>query len=115
VHPASAEQAEAGLAIPATEETARSVLAACFYSRGYIRAPDLARHQEIHEAYHHGWEVRLVVDTDAELEQIRGMLYQTGFKPGTPFRKRGSIVQPIYGREAVVRFRELTETTRCEL
>lgn len=79
---------------------AEKLLAAHFAARGYIRRPNPDRLSEGHYVYKKGTEVRLVVDTRAELAEVRAALREVGFKPGRPFDKGGQIVQPIYGAAA---------------
>jgi hypothetical protein len=83
-------------------------LGALFRRNGYMRKQDIGRLKaEGHGAYKKGDEVRLVADSIMELEVIRRLLRQAGFRPGAPFRKAKQWGQPIYGRQAVARFMAL--------
>jgi hypothetical protein len=80
-------------------------LSAFFRRNGYVRFQNARRLKaEGYRVYKKGDEVRLVVETSAELKTIRRLLQQAGFKPGRPFTKSRKRVQPVYGREAVARF-----------
>lgn len=83
----------------------RDRLAQLFQRNGYIRAPREERRQEIGRRYHKGWEVRLVLNSEEELEEVRGLLEQAGLKAGRPFKKSRQWAQPIYGKGAVDIFR----------
>ena len=79
-----------------------------FQRNGYLRLPNPVRQeQEGHQVYKKGYEVRLVAGSERELQQIRSLLHQAGFKAGKPFVKGQQWIQPIYGREGVERFCEL--------
>jgi hypothetical protein len=45
-----------------------------------------------------GWELRIQVPDDAELERVREGLRQLDVVAGRPFAKRGGSVLPVYGR-----------------
>jgi hypothetical protein len=80
-----------------------------FYRRnGYLRLPDEDRQQsEGPRNYKKGYEIRFVAMSKKELATIRRLLKTAGFKPGNPFPKVHRYVQPVYGREATVRFYEV--------
>jgi len=83
-------------------------LATYFWRNGYVRRQNLVRvSQEGPAKYKKGDEVRLVAQSEAELEEIRRLLWEAGLEPGRPFAKGRQIRQPIYGREQVSRFLEL--------
>lgn len=88
-----------------TKAAARRLLAECFAERGYIRRPNKARFDEGSEGYKKGTEVRLVLDTRAELREVRRALRRVGFYPSKMFMKHGRYVQPVYGDEAEEWFR----------
>ncbi|HET6382422.1 MAG TPA: hypothetical protein VFJ58_03440 [Armatimonadota bacterium] len=90
-------------------QEAGAALAERFRYGGCIRYPDLVRRQLFHQTYHRGWEFRLAADTPRELEQVRQLLRQAGFRPAKPFLKRGRILQPVYGKKAVERFKSLID------
>lgn len=86
-------------------ETAAERLAWYFYRNGYVRLQNAGRTTEAD-----GWntrksgEVRLVASSTEELDEIRRLLEEAGFKAGKPWRKRAQYRQPVYGREQVARF-----------
>lgn len=83
-------------------------LARYFWRNGYVRRQDSVRvSQDGPAKYKKGDEVRLVAQSEAELQEIRLLLVEAGFQPGRPFAKGRQIRQPIYGREEVTRFLEL--------
>lgn len=85
-------------------------LAVCFRRNGYVRRQDPDRiADEGWERYKKGDEVRLVARSAQELRLIRRLLREAGFKPGCPFVKGQQYRQPIYGRQAVVRFLEMVD------
>lgn len=53
------------------------------------------------QKYKKGYEVRLVANSKEELEDMRQLLQQSGFKPGKPYKKHFQFVQPVYGKLAV--------------
>jgi hypothetical protein len=89
---------------PARQETAEERLARFFRRNGYLRMPNPARRKEERSKYKKGYEVRLVLRSEGELEEARELLVQTGFKPARPFRKVRRLIQPIYGKRAVEQF-----------
>lgn len=80
---------------------AEALLATHFAERGYIRYPNPVRLSEGSQIYRKGSEVRLVVDTREELDEVREALRLVGFRPARPFLKGSSHVQPVYGASAV--------------
>ena len=66
-----------------------------------LRRPSARRRKEGAEAYKKGWELRIVVDSSAELAQLRRLLRASGLTPAKAYRKRQKWVQPVYGREPV--------------
>jgi hypothetical protein len=76
-------------------------LAQLFQRNGYIRVPQEARRRELGPRYKKGFEVRLVLKSEEELEEARHLLEQAGLKAGRPFKKFKEFAQPIYGKRAV--------------
>ena len=79
-------------------------LAAMFARRPWLFVPDEERRQREGQAYKKGYEIRLVAESESELETIRQNLLAAGFPAANPFFKRNRWIQPLYGREAVERF-----------
>jgi len=82
------------------------MILARFYKRnGFLRLPNPKRKEQLgSRKYKKGYEVRLVANHTGELEQMQQALEQVGFKPGKPYQKSSQMVQPIYGKEAVLWF-----------
>lgn len=80
-------------------------LAALFHANGYVRRPnpDKKAARESH-GYHKGYEVRLVLVSERELDEARGLLTALGFRLASPHAKGNQFRQPIYGKAAVERF-----------
>jgi len=80
------------------------ILSCLFKSSGYVRWQNAERPVEGAQSYKKGDEVRLMVDSYAELQTLRDLLSAAGFAPGAPFRKHKRYCQPLYGRAQVARF-----------
>ena len=88
--------------ITAKRDTACEARLAEFFLRsGYMRMPRHERRQKLGRRYRKGWEVRLVLNSEDELNEVRRLLEQAGLKPGKAFKKWSRWVQPIYGKQAV--------------
>jgi len=72
-----------------------------FQRNGYVRVVDEKHRKEFGQKYKKGYEVRLVANSKEELQIIRRLLKQAGFKPGKPYKKHLQFVQPVYGKSAV--------------
>ncbi len=81
-------------------------LGSCSARNGCIREPNPDRLAEGHQAYKKGWEVRIVLESQAEAEEVRQLAIRLGLRPGRRYRKGLRWVQPIYGFEAVRLIRE---------
>jgi len=75
----------------------------------YMRRPNPERYQEGWRRYKKGWEVRLSIKSLDDVEIVRGLLVDIGFKPGRPFRKHTRWVLPLYGKNTVERFSSLVQ------
>ncbi len=75
-----------------------------YQRNGCLRMADPARRAQEGEQYHKGYEVRIILYTAEELALVRTLILDAGLKPGRPYKRRGDIVQPVYGRKAVERF-----------
>lgn len=89
-------------------KAAETILALYFAEAGYVRTPNPVRLSEGSQIYRKGWEVRLVVDTPEELDEVRNALELVGFRLARPFLKAGRHVQPVYGADAVDWFLEVS-------
>lgn len=83
-----------------------------FQRNGYVRVPNRETKKELGKSYKKGYEVRFVLETQSELDQVRDLLMQAGFKPGKPFKKHSRIIQPVYGKRAVGFFQPLLRNTK---
>jgi hypothetical protein len=73
-----------------------------FERNGYVRIPDMGKRKDLSAArYKKGWEARLVLRSEAEIEEARRLVGKEGFVPGRPFAKAQQWVLPIYGKRAV--------------
>ncbi|RME48593.1 MAG: hypothetical protein D6791_02890 [Chloroflexi bacterium] len=96
-----------------TIQEAEAFLRELFQRNGYVRVPNEKRRQEVgSQKYKKGYEVRLVANSEEELEEIRQALRQLGFRPARPFQKHRQIVQPVYGKQAVEWFLSSADVTR---
>jgi hypothetical protein len=87
---------------------ARRELRWYFARNGYVRLQDPKRlARDGYMGYKKGDEVRLSVNDARELRDLRTLLVEAGFNPGSPYAKGRQLRQPIYGREAVRRFLQL--------
>lgn len=84
--------------------TVAKQLARIFDERGYVRRPNADRVADEPLTYKKGWEVRLVVDTHKELQELRALLKMVGFNLSKPHRATNRWRQPIYGKAEVERF-----------
>ncbi|MCX7765679.1 MAG: hypothetical protein N2246_03110 [Candidatus Sumerlaeia bacterium] len=90
--------------------SADELLAWFFHRNGYFRLADVERRRSLgSKNYKKGDEVRLVAKNSDELKRINSALKQVGLKPGKPFIKARSTIIPIYGKEAVTYFRNITK------
>jgi hypothetical protein len=85
--------------VSAKAATAR--LMGLFQRNGCVRVPRDERRLELGRRYKKGWEVRLTLRSQEELEEARNLLAEAGLKAGRPFAKFRLYVQPIYGKVAV--------------
>jgi hypothetical protein len=86
------------------DRSAEEALRQIFARNGYIRVPRDERRREIGTRYKKGWEVRLILKSQEELDGARRLLEQVRLKPGKPFLKARRYAQPVYGRKAVELF-----------
>jgi len=80
-------------------------LARAFHQRGYMREPSAVRRKRDGQKYKKGCEVRLVASSEEELAEIRRHLRKAGFNLARPYKKGTQIVQPVYGKRNMKRFR----------
>jgi hypothetical protein len=84
---------------------AKSRLLEFFQRNGYMRFPNMKQRKN-NPNYKKGHEVRLVLYSREELEEVIRLLELVGLSGGRPFQKNQQVVQPIYGKEAVDAFLE---------
>ncbi len=80
-----------------------------FQQHGCFRAPDLQRRKNDSRGYKKGYEVRLVAQDRKDLARLRRLLKAAGFKAGKAYPKHSQLIQPVYGRDALLRFRSLID------
>lgn len=83
-----------------------------FERGGYFRCYDPQRRDREGTAYKKGYEVRFVLDSEKNLQEVRRLLTAAGIRPARPFRKHQRYVQPVYGRSALEQFVNYWETAR---
>ena len=90
---------------------AEALLIERFLRGGCVRTPNPARRKAVSKAkrrkYKKGYEIRFVTRTATELRRLQKLLAEAGLKFGKPYRKARQIIQPVYGRQSVERFRLL--------
>ena len=97
---------EAPAVVPTKEVVEQ--LAALFKSSGYVRRQDEERlAEEGPHSYQKGEEVRFKASSEAELEDIRRLLREAGFRLGKPYGPKSQSRQPVYGRDQVRRLLRL--------
>jgi len=75
-----------------------------FARNGCLRLPDAQRRKLEKQQYHAGYELRLVVSDEKELNLTRACLQTIELYPGREFAKGNKFVFPIYGKSNVERF-----------
>ncbi len=78
-------------------------------ANAYMRLPNENRRKTDKQKYKKGYEIRFVAKSDAECREIAHALEECGFNPGKPFKKGTQIIVPLYGREALIKLKELLE------
>jgi hypothetical protein len=97
------------------EPPPESVLADFMRRNGCVRLPNRERQREGHRRYKKGYEVRLVAINQKELRLMRRLLKCLQITPGAAYEKQAlrqinsRYVLPIYGKETVLRFIQLTK------
>jgi hypothetical protein len=84
---------------------AKSRLLEYFQRNGYMRFPNMKQRKN-NPNYKKGHEVRLVLYSREELDEVISLLELVGLSGGRPFQKNQQVVQPIYGKDAVDAFLE---------
>ena len=87
--------------------SAQTKLADYFTRNGYYRIPNEERKLLDGQIYKKGYEVRLVAMNDRELINIQSLLKKCGFSIARPFSKGMLKIQPIYGKQAFLQFRNI--------
>ncbi len=82
--------------------SAKKRLIEYFERSGCVRYPDLKLRKKAGcMKYKKGWEVRFTAKTNQELDLIGKLLDEVGLKKGKPYKNGNSIIQPVYGEQAV--------------
>jgi len=85
------------------------IISRCLHSNAYMRLPNEERRKTDKQKYKKGYEIRFVAKSDPEHREIADALKECGFNPGKPFKKGTQIIVPLYGREALIKLKELLE------
>jgi hypothetical protein len=67
----------------------------------YVRQPNARRRRTEGTKCKKGWEVRIVLKDEADIDFAHGLLNRSGVKAGRPFAKHRRWVIPVYGRAMV--------------
>lgn len=97
------------LSKPSPRNDPNAVLVWYFQRNGCVRVVDEERRQKLGQKYKKGYEVRLVANSEDELQEIQRLISKAGFWLAKPYRKRSQIVQPIYGKATVDWFLEQSD------
>src|SRR5947199_9232653 len=90
---------------PAMTTDSKEALRRRFLKNGCFRTPNPKRRKNEKGAYKKGFEIRLVATDEDDLAHLRRLLIDAGFKPGKSYPKHAQMIQPVYGADAVARFR----------
>ncbi|MBI4811487.1 MAG: hypothetical protein HY800_08650 [Ignavibacteriales bacterium] len=85
----------------------RTRLKEYFKRNGCMRKPNNQRRLSEGQDYKKGYEVRIGLNNLEEVREIRSLLERKKFKPGKTYHNGNKIIQPIYGKDSVKRFRKL--------
>ena len=88
-------------------QRSEAYLAEIFHRAGCVRQPNAARAKRDGQTYKKGYEVRLVAGSQEELAEIRKHLREAGFKLAKPYKRATRMVQPVYGKLNMERFRAM--------
>jgi hypothetical protein len=67
----------------------------------YARVPDEDRQEEGWSSYKKGYEMRIVVKSQADVRNVKRLLTDVHIKAGKPYRKAQQWVLPVYGKDSV--------------
>lgn len=67
----------------------------------YMRRPNPERRKREKTNYKKGWEVRLVLKDETEVEKAHRLVERSGLKAGKAFTKARQWILPLYGRRTV--------------
>jgi hypothetical protein len=93
------------------KETTATTLKDYVRANSYARVPDEERQEEGWSSYKKGYEMRIVVKSQAEVRNLKRLLSEEKIKPGKPYRKAQQWVLPVYGKEAVTHLVKLKPRT----
>jgi len=85
-------------------EQALRQVAEIYQQGGYVRGPISDRMlRDGWRVYKKGWELRLVLPDECAVFEVRRLLDQAGIRLARSYAKHGRQIQPIYGRDQVLR------------
>jgi len=92
----------------AKERKAKALLRERYERRGYVRYKDAVA-KGIKRT---GWEVRLYAYDRTDLRRLVAALKRLAFRPGNAYAKAPGWIVPVYGRDQVERFLDMTRPAR---
>ena len=101
IYPMPQNESRQSSRVNSSNHRAEEMLILFFQRNGCVRLVDEKRRKELGQKYKKGYEVRLTTNSKEELENMRQLLKQSGFKAGKPYKKHLQFVQPVYGKLAV--------------
>jgi hypothetical protein len=91
-----------------TEQSALNILKEMFLRNGYVRVKNEKKHEAFgSKRYKKGYEIRFLPMDKAELELLQTAISSLNLHVSKTFIKHGRIVQPLYGKENVLKFHNL--------
>ena len=87
--------------MPRTRRVSKTRIIQFYRRNGCIREPRQERLDEGSASYKKGWEVRITLESKAEVAELQDHLRCVSLRPGKPYKKSHKWVQPIYGVDAV--------------
>jgi len=91
-----------------TYKTAIRILMEIFIRNGYVRIKNESKLKANgSKSYKKGYEIRFLPKEDIELERLQTAISTLNFYVSKTFMKRGRVVQPLYGKDITLEFRDL--------
>lgn len=91
-----------------TYKTAIRILMEIFIRNGYVRIKDESKLKANgSNSYKKGYEIRFLPKDDIESERLQTAISTLNFYVSKTFMKHGRVVQPLYGKDITLEFRDL--------